>query len=179
METTVCSRSALVYYQGALKLLGTHKELPSKRSRGSRGIPMPRLHFWLVVIVVLLGIGCTSTDKQDLSPLATWDPSNADIFNQAASGKGTLDISASCVRLILDNQTTILPVWPEPTSWNPSSQTIEFVDVFGERIELRAGDQIILGGSTAIVKPQFVSPPDPSCKAEQTFRVNALTVVTD
>ncbi|MCH8950109.1 MAG: hypothetical protein IIB87_07015 [Chloroflexi bacterium] len=130
----------------------------------------------------------TSVEDSNTSPLATWNPSNDDIFNDATTGEGTLDISAACVRLI-QNQKTILLVWPEPTSWNASSQVIEFVGPLGERAELRDGDQIMPGGVTVIGggnigepdigAPPFVSPPDPSCKAEETFIVNSLVLVTD
>ena len=139
-----------------------------------------RLHCWLVVaIVVLLGAACTSEARVDKSPLATWGPRSGEALNDATVGNGILDVSAGCVRLILKNQKTILLVWPEPTSWNASSQTIAFVGVRGERAELRDGDRIIPGGSTPIVEPPFVSPPDPSCKADETFMVNSLILVTD
>ena len=146
---------------------------------------MRLLHCWLVaMMVVLLGAACTSVDRIETSPLATWDPSNADVFNNPTTGEGTLDISAGCVRLILDNQKTVLLVWPEPTSWNASSQVIEFVGPLGEVAELRDGDRIMPGGVTVIGggnigepdigAPPFVSPPDPSCKAEETVIVNSI-----
>ena len=113
----------------------------------------------------------------DESPLATWDPSTAEAFNQAGAGEGTLDISSGCVRMILENRKSILLVWPEPTSWNASTQTIEFVDVFGERLELREGDRIMPGGSTATHEPRFVSPPSPSCKMDEAFVLNSVRLV--
>ena len=147
----------------------------------------------VTIMVVLLGGACESEVKVEQSPLATWGPSDSDIFHDASAGRGTLDISADCVRLVLDKKKTILLVWPEPTSWNASSQTIEFVDVWGERAELRDGDriipggatpraygdQVIPGGATPFAEPQFVSPPDPSCKADEMFMVSSLTLVTD
>ena len=139
-----------------------------------------RLYCWLIMIIVtLVGTACVSEDGVDKSPLATWDPGSVDTFQDATVGNGTLNILANCVLLVLDNQKTILLVWPEPTSWNESSQVIEFVGVRGERIELRDVDQIIPGGSTPIGQPQFVSPPDPSCEAEETFIVNSLRLVTE
>ena len=157
---------------------------------------MRLLHCSLVIaIAVLLAAACTSVDRvdtsvegSDTSLLATWDPSGAGGFDDAAVGAGTLDISARCVRLI-QNQKTILLVWPEPTSWNASSQVIEFVSVHGQRAALRNGDQITVGGVTVIGggnigepdigAPPFVSPPDPSCKAEETVIVNSISLVTD
>lgn len=147
------------------------------------------------MMVVLLGAACTSVDRvdtsvegSDTSPLATWDTSRVEGSNDAAIGAGTLDISARCVRLI-QNQKTILLVWPEPTSWNASSQVIEFVSVHDQRVALRNGDQIMVGGVTVIGggnigepdigAPPFVSPPDPSCKAEETVIVNTISLVTD
>ena len=133
-----------------------------------------------LMMVVLSGAACNVNERIDESPLATWDPSNSDVFNQATIGKGTLDVSEGCVRLALENQKLVLLVWPEPTSWNATSQAIEFVGVRGERLELRDGDQIIPGGATATaVEPQFVSPPGPSCEAEETFVLHSLRVVTD
>ncbi len=145
---------------------------------------MRLLHCSLVIaIAVLLAAACTSVDRIETSPLATWDPSNAGVFNDPTPGEGTLDISAGCVRLI-QNQKTILLVWPEPTSWNASSQAIEFVGPLGERAELRDGDQIMPGGVTVIGggnigepdigAPPFVSPPDPSCEADETFILHSI-----
>ena len=142
----------------------------------------------VIAIAVLLAVACTSVEESNTSPLATWDPGGAGGFNLPAVGAGTLDISARCVRLI-QNQKTILLVWPEQTSWSASSQVIEFVGVRGERAELRDGDQIMVGGVTVIGggnigepdigAPPYVSPPDPSCKAEETVIVNTISLVTD
>ncbi len=140
---------------------------------------MRPLHCWLVALVVLLGTACTLEAQVDKSPLATWDPSKADSFTNSTVGSGTLDVAPGCVRLILDNQKTILLVWPAPTSWNSSSQAIEFVGVQGERVTLQDGDQITPGGSSAIGQPQFVSPPDPSCRADESFIVNSVRRMTD
>ena len=60
----------------------------------------------VIAIAVLLTGACTSVEDSDTSPLATWNPSNDDIFNDATTGEVTLDISAACVRLI-QNQKTI------------------------------------------------------------------------
>ena len=147
-------------------------------------------YFRLVaILVILLGAACNPEVRIDKSPLATWGPSKGQVFNDAIVGRGTLEISAGCVRLVQDNQKTILLVWPEPTSWNASSQVIEFVSVHDQRVALRNGDQIMVGGVTVIGggnigepdigAPPFVSPPDPSCKAEETVIVNTISLVTD
>lgn len=119
--------------------------------------------------------------REGESPLATWDPNDRDAYPAAASGQGMLDISADCARLMLSNQKVILLVWPEPTSWNPSSQTIEFISVDGERIELRDGDQIIAGGLTATTPggTRFVVPPQPSCEADELFIAHGIQLITD
>ena len=144
-------------------------------------MPRSSLHRWLVVaMVALLAAACGSEDSQ--SPLATWDSSKVDAVAPAIAGGGTLEISARCVRLIGSNMRTVLPVWPEPTFWNASSQVIEFVSagVRGERLELRDGDQIVLGGVTVQEgsDPPFVSPPDPSCKADETVIVTTVGLGT-
>ena len=131
------------------------------------------------LVVLFLGAACGGEVRIDESPLATWDPSKADMFMQATAGKGTLDVSASCVQLILENQKSVLLVWPEPTSWNASSQVIDFVGPLGQRLELRNGDQIMPGGATATREPQFISPPDPSCNAEEIFVLHSIKVLTD
>ena len=131
-----------------------------------------------VSIALVLGIACGVDKETDTSPLATWDPGNAEVFNQART-EGILEISPSCVRLILDNQESVLLVWPEPTSWNASYQAIEFVSVLGERLELRDGDRIVPGGATPIVEPSFVSAPDSSCEADEMFVLNSIEVITN
>ena len=131
------------------------------------------------LVVIFLGAACGGEVRIDESPLATWDPSKADMFRQATAGKGTLDVSASCVQLILENEKSVLLVWPEPTSWNASAQVIDFVGPLGERLELRNGDQIMPGGATATREPQFISPPDPSCNADEIFVLHSIKVLTD
>lgn len=138
---------------------------------------MYRLSLWFVMVLALVGTACTT--KIETSPLATWDPAGANTFTDATVGNGTLSISNHCVRLILDNQKTILLVWPVPTSWNEPSQVIEFVGVRGERMTLRNGDKIIPGGMTPTGPPRYVSSPDPSCQADETFIVNSLSVATE
>lgn len=115
----------------------------------------------------------------DESPLATWEPSKCDSFPQTTAGKRTLEISAGCVRLILKDQESVLLVWPEPTSWSASSQVIDFVGPLGERLELPNGDAIMSGGATATREPQFISPPDPSCKTEGVFVLHPFRVPVD
>lgn len=147
-----------------------------------------QLHYWIIftLMITLFMSACVEDDGDDLardaigsSIIATWDPSTSDTFNDATVGNGTLEFSINCVRLILENQKTILLVWPEPTSWNAESEVIEYVSVQGERMELRDGDQVIPGGSTAFGSPQYVLPPDPACEAEEIFIVASLRIVTE
>ena len=148
------------------------------------------LVYALVVSVAIIGGACAKESRIEESPLATWDPSKSEVFFQAGSGDGSLVITSGCVRLILETnigQKSILLVWPEPTSWNASSQLIDFVDVWGERLELRYGDKIMAGGMgfppvespEYIGEPSFVLPPDPSCKADELFVLNSISVITD
>ena len=209
---------------------------------------MRRFHGWLVVLVTLVGAGCTSPSPRapspraiasdpspraiasdpspratqdapspratqdapspratqdapspratqeppspraipsDPSPLATWDTTptgNIPLgLPDATVGQGTLDISATCVRLLLENpqaQKTVVLVWPEPTSWNAASQTITFVDPRRgyAPVELRDGDHIMPGGAPAPETPRYKVPPDPSCQADEIFFVNAVLV---
>ena len=142
---------------------------------------MRLLHWRLVIAIVafFLGAACAPEARVDKSPLATWDASHSDGVDLATVGRGTLDISAGCVRLILDNQKTILLVWPEPTSWDAASQTIEYVGVLGERMQLRDGDRIMPGGSGPFRGPQYVSPPSPSCRGMESFTLQSIRLVTD
>lgn len=126
---------------------------------------------------LLLAFACETEEKVDVVDLPTWDPGRDGVFADATLGLATLDMSTGCVLLILENQKTVLPVWPLPTSWNPSSQVIEFVDVWGERTELREGDTITPGGVTPIVEPDFVSPPGVSCEADKLFLLHSLSKV--
>ena len=142
----------------------------------------------LVVAVAIIGGACVKENRIEESPLATWGPSKNGVFLMASSGEGTLDIAPGCVQLITEaDQKSILLVWPDPTSWNASSQLIDFVDVWGERLELRDGDKIEAGGvgyppvesPEYIGEPSFVLPPDPSCKADELFVLNSISVITD
>lgn len=140
----------------------------------------PLLLLAFAVMVVFLGAMCSSADKIEQSPLATWDPSASEGFPGAATRPGTLDVAADCVRLIIvESESTILLVWPEPTSWNASSQAIEFVGVKGERVELRHSDRIMLGAIELVRDDfEFVLPPNPSYKADTIFIVNSLVPMT-
>ncbi len=151
----------------------------------------------IIIIAILLSLllipllGCASdesTATTDKLPLATWDPSTSDAFDQTSAGKGILSISDTCVLLTLENQKEILLVWPEPTSWNASTQAIEFVDVRGEHLQLRDGDYIIPGGVTVVGggnpgepelgEPQYVSSPNDSCEADEIFVVNSVRLAS-
>lgn len=127
--------------------------------------------------VLLLASACETEERVGRVDLPTWDPSNDGAFADATLGPAILDMSTGCVLLVLENQKSVLPVWPLPTSWNPSSQAIEFVDVWGERTELREGDTIMPGGVTPIVEPEFASPPGASCEAEELFLLHSLRKV--
>ena len=129
------------------------------------------------LVVLLVASACQTGSKVGGIHIPTWDPGNAGIFDDATLGPATLDMSTGCVLLVLENQKSVLPVWPLPTSWNPSSQAIEFVGVWGERTELREGDTIMPGGVTPIVEPEFVSPPGASCEAEKLFLLHSLRKV--
>lgn len=53
-----------------------------------------------------------------------------------------------CLVLETDNRTTILPIWPDPTSWNADREQLEFVGPTGTQMNLRLGDRLIPGGVT-------------------------------
>ncbi len=161
---------------------------------------MFRRKYYISVLAVILVVACTScadsdsassvtSGSQNESPLSTWDPSNADVLSDASAGEGTLEITSDCARLILDNGKTILLVWPEPTSWNSTSQVIEFVGPRSERMELRDGARIRPGGFTAvgdptdaepdIGEPNYVLPPPADCQMDEIFVLNSVTVVAE
>lgn len=127
--------------------------------------------------VLFLASACKTEGPVGRVNLSTWDPGTAGILDDATLGPATPDMSTGCVLLILENQKSVLPVWPLPTSWDPSSQAIKFVDVWGERTELREGDTIMPGGVTPIVEPEFVAPPSGSCEYEELFRLHALSKI--
>ena len=138
---------------------------------------------WVCVLSVAVASAfmgaCEENVRVNQSPLATWDPGRSDTFLQTSSGEGSLDISEQCALLILESRKSLLLVWPEPTSWNESTQVIEFVSVFGERLELREGDIVVAGGSTPVGEQDFVSVPDPSCRADEMFVLNSIRIVSD
>ena len=151
---------------------------------------MRRLLLAYALIFAVFGGACSEENWIEESPLATWKPSKSGIFFQASSGEGTLEITPGCVRLIQETQTTLL-VWPEPTSWNASSQVIDFVDVMGNRLELRDGDRIEAGGSRYPIEiiteedkstgkfTSFASLPAPSCSADDSFVLNSISIIED
>ena len=155
---------------------------------------MGRLLLAFVVVVAVIGGACAEGNRIEESPLATWDPSKSGIFFLASSGEGTLEFTSGCVRLVSETDTGLeytLLVWPEPTSWNESSQVIDFVDVWGNRLELRDGDRIEAGGSGYPIKiiteedkstgkfTSFASSPAPSCSADSSFVLNSISIIED
>lgn len=106
--------------------------------------------------------------------MATWDPTTSVTFTESSSGEGILEVAGRCVRLVLGNGKVLLPVWPEPSSWDPETETLRAVDVLGERTVLRIGDRIELGGHTGV--PEYVSAPDPACAGAETFVVASVSV---
>lgn len=137
-----------------------------------------RLH-GLIALTVLALPTCGAQNGATRTPLATWDPGSADGVHDATVGSGTLSIVEDCTRLVLDNGKTVLLVWPEPTAWDADAQTILFVDVFGERLELKDGDRVVPGGSSAARAPRFSTAPAPSCVADEIFIVATMRVVTE
>ncbi|MEM8534711.1 MAG: hypothetical protein AAGF95_27965 [Chloroflexota bacterium] len=109
------------------------------------------------------------------SPLVTWDASGTEIILQASAGTGILRITDNCVFLERSNQRTTLLIWPEPTSWNEETQSITFVDLSGEQLELRDGDRITPGGYSLREGFSFVVPPHPDCHTDFRFVVTAMT----
>lgn len=141
-------------------------------------------YLWPFLIVLVLVPACSSEETLTASPnttswsmLATWNPSDSQAFAEATIGVGMLDISSDCVLIILENGKSILPVWPEPTSWNASSETIEFVGIHSNHIELRDGDRIMPSGASTSNQELFVSSPYPSCVGEETFILNSLGMI--
>ena len=155
---------------------------------------MRRLLLAYALIFAVFGGACSEENWIEESPLATWKPNKSGIFFQASSGEGTLEITSGCVRLVSETDTGLeytLLVWPEPTSWNASSQVIDFVDVMGNRLELRDGDRIEAGGSRYPIEiiteedkstgkfTSFASPPAPTCSADDSFVLNSISVIED
>lgn len=104
------------------------------------------------------------------SPLATWDANGTQaVF--FTGDYGTIDISGHCVHLLIENgRSSYLMVWPEPTSWDADTQTIQFVaPITGERIEFRHGDKVsamglVLVRGSELPEPEYVVPPHESCR---------------
>jgi hypothetical protein len=139
------------------------------------------MHQWLIITMVsfLLVVACGEETKIEESPFVTGDPGGSSYTDEASAGIGTLDISDGCVRMVLDNEESILLIWPEPTSWNATTQTIEYVGLGGERMQLGNGDRIRPGGSVSFRGPQYARPPSPACRGIESFTVGSLVVVTD
>ncbi len=108
--------------------------------------------------------------------LPTWDPAEVTTFRSAASGVGTLEFTPEgCVHLVLDGGKRILLVWPVPTRLEEDGSAIRFVDpASGEEMRLLDGDRIEAGGGTGA--PDYVNPPTPACRGDETFIVSAIGV---
>ena len=115
------------------------------------------------------------TPDTSQSPLVTWDASRTEIVFQASAGTGILRITDSCVFLVRSDQRTTLLIWPEPTSWNAATQSIMFVGLSGEQLELHDGDRITPGGYAIREGAALASPPNPNCRTDFRFVVNAVT----
>lgn len=117
-------------------------------------------------------------ERIEESPLATWDPSGVEAF--AGEGfLGTLWISDGCVLVLGELQDTrILPIWPEPTSWNRSTQAIEFASPrsVDRNVPLQTGDRVELGGYVeSATYSEFVIPPSPFCATQ----ADTIVIVSD
>ena len=129
-------------------------------------------------------VGCTMGTPTDNPPpppssLATWDTSQSDVFPDASAGDGILRITNNCTYLMSGDQVLVFLIWPEPTSWNEANQSIAFVGVRGEQMELRDGDRIRPGGmpvegNLPMEDIPFVTPPDSACQTDSLFIVNGV-----
>ncbi len=127
----------------------------------------------MVGALVILIAACTPRSGVSLP---TWDPREVTTFHATASGAGTLDVTAEgCVHLVLDGGKRLLLVWPLPSRLEDDGRTVRFVDpATGEEMRLRSGDRIEAGGSTGA--PDYVDPPVPACRGDETFVVTAIGV---
>ena len=131
----------------------------------------------IFLIMLALVSNSSLANDCDTSLLTTWDASNDTAFPMAAQ-EGTLNITDACVTIDYEDS-SVLPAWPEPTSWNPDTKEITFVSpIDGSETVLKHGDDVILGGAGA--QPGFnelyVVTPNTTCNDETVFVVNSAEV---
>lgn len=137
------------------------------------------------LLISLLAISCTPVAQDgDLSlgpidELATWSIDGAMGSRTATTGVAMLKLEDGCLYLVLEDGHNILPIWPEPTSWDAASGSVQFVGPQGEQLELQIGDRILLGGSPPNGSVPFSSPPNPACEADDAFIVSSVSLVNE
>lgn len=149
---------------------------------------MRLIRYVVVLCLSLWSTSCISIAPVNLSPLpapindsplVTWSPDGEMGSLGATVGGTTLKVIDGCLYLVLDNQRVILPIWPEPTSWDAATETVRFVSPEGEQIELQNGTRILAGGSSPSSTVEFVSPPNPTCEADEMFIISSVTAVQE
>ncbi len=142
----------------------------------------------LPVIVAITETPRQPTSKDGDSPIATWDITGIEAFHQVLGADGPLEFDNGCVLVTNSNGSKILPVWPEPTSWDPETETIHFVGPFKDSefadAVLHEGDHIKIGGSAkpfeypGYVFPRWAHEPTEGClaQADGVFLVSGIVV---
>ncbi len=130
----------------------------------------------IVLLAILLSsalLGCTNSELT----LPKWQPASGEIgWRNATAGRGILKIEEGCLYLLVDNSVKVTLIWPEPTSWNQLSRTVNFVDVEGESFAIQEGDKIMPGGRPLNPpSPEITVSPDPACVSDHTFIVSKIT----
>lgn len=115
----------------------------------------------------------SKSEKIGSMDIQLWDPSGVDAFADATVGNGILDFSDGCALLTLPDGFSVLIVWPKPTSWNPETQSMEYVSPQGDKVVLQDGDEIIPGGMSSDGRDL-----DTDCEADEVFVLSELRLVT-
>jgi|GEM_PF-940817 len=117
----------------------------------------------------------TSTTRTDsFGPLAVRAPAPGG--DTAMWGPGRVVIAARCVSLVNEDGSEAVPAWKaDEVTWDAETETITYAHPDSDPIVIRAGDTIILGGSSLEDDEdavpidrdiEWVAEPDPSCLGE-------------
>jgi len=116
----------------------------------------------------------TTTRTDSFGPLAV--RASAPGGDDAMWGPGRVVIAARCVSLVNENGSEAVPAWKaDEVTWDAETETITYAHPDSDPIVIRAGDTIILGGSSLEDDEdtvpidrdiEWVAEPDPSCLGE-------------
>ena len=139
----------------------------------------------LAVIALVVSASCAEGLRPE--PADIWGPLavRSTWLGQDARTVGTLSITDRCVTLETRNRRVLL-IWPAPrTEWRPDFFLIRYATSHGDVVELRDGDEVVLGGGGGSadegselhsMEIRWVAPPNQECPVDAWWTVSDAQV---